>query len=80
MRIEELRRYLHKNAERLAYPDYKSKDYPIYSGAMESFCKQPGQHMKGPGMRWNINNVTVMATLVSLWANDELDHHWKTVA
>lgn len=78
--VEELRRYLHKNADRLAYPGYKSKGYPISSGTMESFCKQLGQRMKGPGMRWNINNVTVMATLVSLWANDEWDRHWKTVA
>ncbi len=78
--VEELRRYLHKNADRLAYPRYKSKGYPISSGTMESFCKQLGQRMKGPGMRWNINNVTAMATLVSLWANDESDHHWKTVA
>jgi len=28
---------------------------------MESFYKQPGQRMKGTGMRWNINNVPVMA-------------------
>ncbi|MHC4073433.1 MAG: hypothetical protein ACYSWW_21920 [Planctomycetota bacterium] len=59
---------------------YKSRGYPISSGTMESFCKQLGQRMKGPGMRWNINNVTAMATLVSLWANDEWDRHWKTVA
>lgn len=78
--VDKLRRYLHKNMDRLAYPDYKSRGYPISSGTMESFCKQLGQRMKGPGMRWSINNVTVMATLVSLWANDEWDRHWKTVA
>ena len=78
--VDQLRQYLHKNADRLAYPAYKSEDYPISSGAMESFCKQLGQRMKGPGMRWNTNNVTAMATLVSLWANDEWDRHWKTVA
>jgi hypothetical protein len=77
---ETLRKYLHKNSDRLAYPVYKSRGYPISSGTMESFCKQLGQRMKGPGMRWNINNVTAMATLVSLWANDEWDRHWKTVA
>ena len=78
--VETLRKYLHKNSDRLAYPVYKSKGYPISSGTMESFCKQLGQRMKGPGMRWNINNVTAMATLVSIWANDEWDRHWKTVA
>ena len=78
--VEGLRRYLHKNSDRLAYPAYKSRGYPISSGTMESFCKQLGQRMKGPGMRWSTNNVTAMATLVSLWANDEWDRHWKTVA
>jgi rubredoxin len=78
--VDQLRQYLHKNADRLDYPAFKIKGYPISSGAMESFCKQLGQRMKGPGMRWSTNNVTAMATLVSLWANDEWDHHWKTVA
>jgi hypothetical protein len=78
--VETLRKYLHKNAERLAYPEYRRKGYPISSGMMESFCKQLGQRMKGPGMRWNINNVTVMDTFVSLRVNDEWDRHWKTVA
>jgi hypothetical protein len=77
--VEQLRRYLYKNSDRLAYPEYKSKNYPISSGTMESFCKQLGQRMKGPGMRWNLNNVTAMATLVSLWANKEWDRHWKNV-
>ena len=78
--VEALRKYLHKNSNRLAYPVYKSRGYPNSSGTMESFCKQLGQRMKGPGMRWNTNNVTAMATLVSLWANEEWDRHWKTVA
>ena len=78
--VEILRKYLYKNSDRLAYPVYKSRGYPISSGTMESFCKQLGQRMKGPGMRWNINNVTAMATLVSIWANDEWDRHWKTGA
>lgn len=80
MAVEALRKYLNKNSKRLAYPMYTSRGYPISSGTMESFCKQLGQRMKGPGMRWNTKNVTAMATLVSLWANDEWDRHWRTVA
>jgi len=78
--LEHLLKYLYKNADRLAYPEYKRKGYPISSGMMESFCRQLGQRMKGPGMRWNIDNVTVMATLVSLWANDEWEGYWENVA
>jgi len=78
--VEKLRRYLLKNACRMAYPEYKRMGYPISSGPMESFCKQLGQRLKGPGMRWHVDNVTFMAHLVSLWANEEWDRHWKTVA
>jgi hypothetical protein len=78
--VECLRRYLGKNTDRLDYPDYKRRGYPISSGMMESFCKQLGQRIKGPGMRWNTDHVTPMATLVSLWANDEWDTYWKIPA
>jgi hypothetical protein len=78
--VDALRRYLLKNASRMAYPDYTAEGYPISSGPMESFCKQIGQRLKGPGMRWDTQNVTLMANMVSLWANDEWDRHWKTVA
>ena len=32
------------------------------------------------GMRWSKNNVSPMADLVSLWANNEWDRHWQAVA
>lgn len=78
--VDKLRSYLFKNASRMKYPKYKRKGYPISSGPMESFCKQLGQRLKGPGMRWNQANVSFMANMVSLWANEEWDKHWKTVA
>lgn len=78
--VEKLRSYLLKNASRMAYPEYKRMGYPISSGPMESFCKQLGQRLKGPGMRWNLGNITFMANMVSLWANEEWDRHWKTGA
>ena len=78
--LDKLRRYLRKHANHLDYPRYIEKGYPISSGPMESFCKQLGQRLKGPGMRWNRANVTPMATLVSLWANDQWDTHWRYVA
>jgi len=56
--------YLDRHAERLDYP------------RMESFCKQLGQRLKGPGMRWNRQNVGPMAALVTLWAQDRWDDYW----
>jgi hypothetical protein len=78
--VEKLRKYLRKNGSRLDYPHFRSLDYPISSGPMESFCKQLGRRLKGPGMRWNKAHVTPMAQLVSLWVNEEWDRHWKKTA
>ena len=78
--VDALRAYLRKNADRLDYPRYKANGWPISSGPMESFCKQLGQRLKGPGMRWSEHNIDPMATLTSLWANDEWDQYWRNVA
>lgn len=78
--LEKLSGYLRRHAEHLDYPRYLAKGYPISSGPMESFCKQLGQRLKGPGMRWNRTNVTPMATLVSLWSNQQWDQYWKLPA
>jgi hypothetical protein len=78
--LEALLGYLQRNANRMDYPTYERAGWPISSGPMESFCKQLGQRLKGPGMRWNADNVTPMATLVSLWADGEWDQHWQHAA
>lgn len=78
--VDALRAYLLKNVDRLDYPTYKAKGWPISSGPMESFCKQLGQRLKGPGMRWSLTSIDPMAALVSLWANDEWDRHWRPAA
>lgn len=78
--VDKLRAYLLKNAARLEYPTYKARGWPISSGPMESFCKQLGQRLKGPGMRWSMAHVDSMAALVSLWTNNEWDTHWESAA
>jgi hypothetical protein len=78
--LEALLNYLDRQADRLDYPTYERAGYPISSGSMESFCKQLGQRLKGPGMRWTTANVDPMAALVSLWALEEWDAHWHHVA
>ena len=61
-------RFLDKHAARMDYPSYVAAGLPIGSGPMESFCKQLGARLKGPGMRWSVSNVTPMAMLVSRWS------------
>jgi hypothetical protein len=63
-------RFLEKHADRLDYPAYEAAGLPISSGPMESFCKQIGLRMKGPGMHWAVRHVTPMALLVSRWSLD----------
>ena len=75
--LDALLGYLDRQADRLDYPTYERLGYPISSGGMESFCKQLGQRLKGPGMRWSIPNLNPMAALVCLWTQDEWDNHWK---
>ena len=68
--VLKMARFLDKHADRMDYPSYERAGLPIGSGPMESFCKQLGTRMKGPGMRWARRNVTPMAMLVSRWSLD----------
>ena len=78
--MDDLLGYLDRQGDRMDYPTYEQQGYPISSGPMESMCKQLGRRLKGSGMRWSTANVTPMATLVSLWINDEWDRAWKRAA
>ena len=78
--LDALLTFLRRNANRMDYPTYERAGWPVSSGPMESFCKQLGQRLKGPGMRWSMRNIDPMAALVSLWANEEWDTHWQSAA
>ena len=75
--LDALLGFLRRHADQMDYPTYERFGYPISSGPMESFCKQLGQRLKGPGMRWSIPNVSPMAALVCLWTQDEWDKYWR---
>ena len=78
--LRKLLGYLDRHAERMDYPRYRREGLPISSGPMESTCKQLGLRLKGPGMRWNRDNIDPMAALISLWADDRWDRHWQNKA
>jgi hypothetical protein len=78
--LEALLTFLRRNSDRMDYPTYQRAGWPISNGPMESFCKQLGQRLKGPGMRWSMRNVDPMAALVSLWVSEEWDRHWQSAA
>ena len=66
--VLELVRFLQRHEQQMDYAAYEKQNWTISSGPMESFCKQIGQRMKGPGMRWSVKNVTPMAAMVSRWS------------
>lgn len=74
--LDALLGYLDRQADRMDYPTYERRGWPISSGPMESFCKQLGRRLKGPGMRWSKPNVDPMAKLSSLWNTGQWDAHW----
>lgn len=78
--LQKLLGYLDRHAERMDYPRYRREGLPISSGPMESTCKQLGLRLKGPGMRWNRENIDPMAALISLWADGRWDRHWQNKA
>lgn len=78
--LRPLRVYLRRQQQRLNYPEYERLGWPISSGPMESHCKQLGQRLKGPGMRWHRQNVDPMAALICLWTDDRWDAYWSAAA
>jgi len=78
--LEALLTFLRRNSDRMDYPTYERACWPISNGSMESFCKQLGQRLKGPGMRWSRKNVDAMASLVTLWSQDRWDECWPSAA
>ncbi len=78
--LEKLIGYLSRNWPRMRYDEYAEGGYPISSGPMESFCKQLGARLKGPGMRWSTSNVDAIAALVSAWNNENWEKLWETAA
>lgn len=77
--VGKLARFLKKQENRMDYPEYEAKDWPISSGGMESGCKQLGLRLKGAGMRWRQGNVTPMAQLVALWSTARWPPHLTAV-
>lgn len=68
--VLDLARFFDKHADRMDYPRYIREGLAMDSGPMESLCKQMGQRLKGPGMRWSLKNINGMAYVVARWAVD----------
>jgi hypothetical protein len=68
--VLDLAKFFQKHAGQMDYPRYVREGLAMDSGPMESLCKQMGQRLKGPGMRWSLKNISGMAYMVARWAVD----------
>jgi len=76
--LEDLQRYIQANRKRMDYPRYVSDGHPIGSGHVESACKGvTGARLKGPGMRWRVDNVRRMAHLRAIYKSGLWTQLWQ---
>ena len=79
---EELRKaigYFTTNAERMNYPAFVARQFPIGSGAVESAGKLlVGEREKGAGMRWTRAGAQAVATLRALHRSGRWQAFWQT--
>ena len=56
--------YFETNAERMNYPEYAARGWPLGSGIVESACRLVcGLRVKQPGMRWTLGGVQAILSL-----------------
>jgi hypothetical protein len=71
--------YFTTNAERMDYPAFVARQFPIGSGAVESAGKLlVGEREKGAGMRWTKAGAQAVATLRALHRSGRWNAFWQT--
>lgn len=78
--VDELIGYLHRQAHRMDYPEYRARGWCIGSGAIESACKTVvGQRLKLAGMRWGEDGAHAVCHLRALYRSEkgQWDAFWN---
>jgi hypothetical protein len=71
--------YFSANAQRMDYPAFMARRFPIGSGAVESAGKLlVGEREKGAGMRWTKEGAQAVATLRALHRSGRWHAFWQT--
>lgn len=71
-------RYIYANRNRMDYPLCLRDGLLIGSGPVESACKGvTAARLKGPGMRWAVDNVRRMAHLRAIYKSGLWNHLWQ---
>lgn len=79
--VESLRKYLLGHLDRTDYPAYRSRDWQIGTGMIESTARQlVGLRLKGPGMHWTEAGALAVTALRAIDLNDQWNAFWKSLA
>lgn len=71
--------YFREHAQRMDYPAFLARQFPIGSGTVESSCKTLIQmREKGAGMRWSRTGAQTVATLRAVQRSGRWDQFWQS--
>ena len=77
--LDHLMAYLEPRVPYTDYSAYRTNDFPIGSGMMESTCKHlVGLRLKGSGRQWQESGALAMTALNALRINGQWSHFWNT--
>ena len=75
--LESLRGYVEPRISKTDYPYFREQGYDCGSGPTESQCGTLTARVKGPGMRWDSDNVEAMLALAALDHSLQWADYWK---
>jgi hypothetical protein len=79
--LHNVREYLTRFRENLAYDDYEARGWPIGSGEVESAHRYlPQARMKKAGAWWLRKHLNPMLAARSIRINDDWNRYWEKAA
>ena len=69
--------YVGERREMLRYAECDEHGWDVGSGPIESMCKQLTHRLKGPGMRWDRQNIQAITALECLYQSGQDAAYWK---
>ena len=77
---DDLLHYVAQRSEMMAYDQFERHGWHVGTGPIEAMCKATTRRIKGPGMRWDIDNAEAMMALECMYQSNLWDRYWtKTV-
>jgi hypothetical protein len=70
--------YVAQRRDMIAYDEFEKRGWHIGSGPIEAMCKATTRRLKGPGMRWDVENAEAMMALESIYQSNLWDRYWTT--